>query len=243
MIVDIHSHLIPGIDDGAKSLEESLALFHQFQQQGVKRMVLTPHIHLGRYDNSKDDILACSAALQHELLSRNIFIEIAVAAEIRLDVEVLHLLSKKQIPFIGHVEGYDLVLLELPHSRVPHGTKNFVKMLKAKKIRCIIAHPERNRDIQGRISLIHELIDLGCYTQITGGSILGDFGEKAQNTAHKLLAQNKVDIVASDAHSLKRRPVKSRESYEAVESQYGSDMAERLFYTNPYRLTQSLFLC
>ncbi len=241
-MVDIHSHLIPNIDDGARDKAEALSLLRMAAQEGVTRMVLTPHFHIGRFDNSKLDIFNSFFELKLEAAKQHIPIELAVAAEVRIDAELLHMLEKGLIPFIGSVKNNKVVLLELPHSQFPPGADNLIKWMVRHNIVPLIAHPERNRDIQKRPELASKLKRLGCLLQVTSASIIGDFGSKAQNLANFLLDHKLADVVASDAHSVKRRPPKLREAYNKVANDFSQDYAEALFCITPKKLTESLFI-
>ena len=122
-MIDIHSHILPGIDDGAKDLTESLALLKMAQSDGITHIVATPHIHLGRYNNSAPQLLNDLTHLKAACLAQNININIAVAAEARLDVELMPLILTNKLPFIGKKNGFNYLLLELPHSHVPQGLR------------------------------------------------------------------------------------------------------------------------
>lgn len=241
-MIDIHSHLIPNIDDGARDKAEALSLLRMAVEDGVTRMVLTPHFHIGRYDNTKDAIFDAFFALKLDAEKAGIPIELAAAAEIRIDAELLYLFERDLIPFIGSHNQNKVVLLELPHSHFPPGAEKLIKWMIERNIVPLIAHPERNRDIQKNPNLVHKLKRLGCLLQITAASIIGDFGTKAASFADFLLSNRLADVVASDAHSVKRRPPKLREAYIKVANDYGTQYADRLFCITPKELTQNLFI-
>ncbi|MEI8616638.1 hypothetical protein P4S63_01360 [Pseudoalteromonas sp. B193] len=147
-MIDIHSHILPGIDDGAKDLKESLALLTIAQNDGITHMVATPHIHIGRFNNFASQLYSELASLKAQALVNNIGIKLAVAAEVRLDVELMSLVLGNKLPFIGTLNSVNYLLLELPHSHVPQGYDKFINWLAKQNIKVIIPHPERNRDIQ-----------------------------------------------------------------------------------------------
>lgn len=241
-MIDIHSHLIPNIDDGARDKAEALSLLRMAAEEGVERMVLTPHFYIGRFDNSKLAIFESFFELKLEAAKQGIPIELAVAAEVRIDAELLYLFKKGLIPFIGTVNNNKVVLLELPHSHFPPGADNLIKWMVKHNIIPLIAHPERNRDIQKHPDLAIKLKRLGCLLQVTSASIVGDFGARAQDLSEYLLVNKLVDVVASDAHSVKRRPPKLREAYNKVASEFAPEYAEELFCITPKKLTESLFI-
>ncbi|MBH0041227.1 tyrosine-protein phosphatase [Pseudoalteromonas sp. SWXJZ10B] len=240
-MIDIHSHILPGIDDGAKDLSESLALLKIAQNDGITHMVATPHIHIGRFNNSVSQLYSELANLKAQALVNNIGIKLAVAAEVRLDVELMSLVLGNKLPFIGTLNSVNYLLLELPHSHVPQGYDKFINWLAKQNIKVIIPHPERNRDIQVNPFYIDRLKQLGCDFQLTASSIEGAWGETAKNISIDMLKKGLVTYVASDAHSVKRRPPILSKAKKIVSELIGEIEAQNLFFNNPQRLTESLF--
>ncbi|WP_024609245.1 CpsB/CapC family capsule biosynthesis tyrosine phosphatase [Pseudoalteromonas sp. TAB23] len=240
-MIDIHSHILPGIDDGAKYLSDSLALLNIAQNDGITHMVATPHIHIGRFNNLASQLYSELANLKAQALVNNIGIKLAVAAEVRLDVELMSLVLSNKLPFIGTLNSVNYLLLELPHSHVPQGYDKFINWLAKQNIKVIIPHPERNRDIQANPFYIERLKQLGCEFQLTASSIEGAWGETAKNISIDMLEKGLVTYVASDAHSVKRRPPILSKAKQIVSEQIGQNDAHDLFFTNPKRLTESLF--
>ncbi|WP_372771171.1 tyrosine-protein phosphatase [Pseudoalteromonas sp.] len=240
---DIHSHLIPGIDDGARDEAEALSLLRLAEQDGITHMVLTPHIHLGRFDNTLNSIFDAFFQFKLAALANNISIQLAFSAEIRIDAEIIPLLQKRDLPFLGNFESRKVVLLELPHSQYPLGADNLIKWMIKEGITPVIAHPERNRDIQKNTDLILKLKRLGCLFQLTAGSVTGVFGEKPKLLSEWILKNDYADLIASDAHNLKRRPPILSDAYASISNVYGNSYAEKLFVKTPAEITKHLFLC
>jgi len=238
---DIHSHILPGIDDGAKDLNESLALLRVAQNDGITHMIATPHIHLGRFNNSTKNLYNDIAILKHEASAAGINIKLAVAAEVRLDIELMALIMSGELPFIGTIDSIKYLLLELPHSHVPQGYDKFIKWLSNRNIRAIIPHPERNRDIQSNPFYIERLKQLGCVFQLTASSLEGAWGDAARAISIDMLRNGLVTYVASDSHSVKRRPPLLSNAKKIAAGIIGEDDAHDLFFYNPKRLTESLF--
>ncbi|KYL34304.1 capsule biosynthesis protein CapC [Pseudoalteromonas agarivorans] len=238
---DIHSHILPGIDDGAKDLNESLALLKMAQNDGITHMVATPHIHIGRFNNSAKALNNDIDVLKREALNAGIDLKLAVAAEIRLDIQLMAMVMAGQLPFIGALDSVNYLLLELPHSHVPQGYDKFINWLAKQNIKAIIPHPERNRDIQANPFYIERLKQLGCDFQLTASSIEGAWGDTAKAISIDMLQKGLVSYVASDAHSVKRRPPILSNAKKLVADLIGEFEAEKLFVTNPQRLTESLF--
>ncbi|WP_404339941.1 tyrosine-protein phosphatase [Pseudoalteromonas mariniglutinosa] len=239
---DIHTHILPGVDDGAKDLIESLALLKMAQHDGITHVVATPHIHLGRFDNCLSDLSNEFAHLKQHVEASDINIKLALAAEVRLDSELIRLIKTNQLPFIGKLANQDYLLLELPHSHVPEGYDKFIMWLQQKNIRVVIPHPERNRDIQKDRSYIKRLVNLGCDFQLTASSIEGLWGVTAKQLSEAMLSAGIVKYIASDAHSVKRRPPVLSRAKQLVSNLIGKDKAQALFVANPAQLTESLFV-
>ena len=240
-MIDIHCHFLPGIDDGAKNMDEALALIELAVIDGVTRIVLTPHLHLGRFENTLPVIQAAFDALSAKVKKSNLCVDLAYAAEVRLDSEILTLLASNQLPMYGVYQGQQYMLLEFPHSHIPAGSEMLVKYLKNKNITPVIAHPERNRDLIAAPHKIKPFIRLGCWFQATASSITGHFGEASQTLALQYIEQNFIQVVASDAHNLKRRPPILSQARNTVIKLFGEDKAQQLFYDNPLNITASLF--
>ena len=235
-MIDVHSHILPGIDDGARSVEMALAMAQQAVDVGVTHMVCTPHIHSGTFDNTTDIINQVFESFQSELKQSEIPLTISWAAEIRLSEMVPVWVRKGELPFLGELDGKNVVLLELPHSHIPAGTEQLIKWCLANKIQPLIPHPERNRDVWQRPEKVNWLRNLGCKFQVTAGAITGRFGEHVKDISISMLEAGFIDIVASDTHDTKRRPNDMKDAYEVVASQQSEDIANTLFRTTPARM-------
>ncbi|TGE83946.1 capsule biosynthesis protein CapC [Pseudoalteromonas sp. KS88] len=238
---DIHSHIIPRIDDGARDEADALSLLRLAQQDGTTHIVATPHIHSGRFENDQNTIFAGLSTLKKIIKEHSLTINVAASCELRLDIVHMAKLMSGEIPTLGTVNGYKIVLLEFPHSHIPPGAENFVKWLFNNGYKPIIAHPERNRDLLKSPSLLNPYLRLGCLTQVTAGSITGEFGNTVKSYALSLLAQDKVDVIASDAHNISRRPPVLSKAYALVTKEFGVEKADTLFKITPQKLTQTLF--
>lgn len=240
-MIDIHSHIIPGIDDGARDTAEALSLLRIAQEDGITHIVATPHINSGRFDNDDVNIMEGLALLKKIIIENNLSIQVAAACELRIDVGHMNRLKAGLIPHFSNYEGLKVILLEFPHSHIPPGSENFIKWLFSNGYKPIIAHPERNRDLLRQPSLLKSFISLGCLTQLTAGSITGQFGPEIESFSFQLLKENKVSVVASDAHNIKRRPPILSKAYKLVASEFGEKTATSLFIENPRAITKSLF--
>lgn len=240
-MIDIHCHLLPGVDDGPVDMSSSLSLARQAVANGVTHAVVTPHIHHGRWENS---LLSIEASLKHfrvALEQENIPLTLGFAAEVRLAAEIMTMLPKDEIPFLGMWEGKRVLLLEMPHSHILPGTDKMLSWLLSRNVQPMIAHPERNRDVMRKFDKLKPLIDLGCLFQITAGSVFGQFGARAQDCANQLLQMGVVTVIASDAHHIQRRPVNLREGRDAAAHIVGAKEADALVYKNPLKIVGNQF--
>lgn len=235
-MIDLHTHFLPGIDDGAENLAESLELARKAVSDGIVAAAMTPHIHPGRFDNQRSRILNYVAAFQKSLQSHGIPLKVFAGAEVRLGLESLELLLAGEVPFLGTVNGAKVLLVELPHSHIPVGTQQFVRKLLDLNIRPLIAHPERNKAVMEDPRRIHPFVEAGCWLQVTAGSLTGDFGASAERVAWELLDDDWAYVVASDAHNLGARPPRLSAARQAVADRLGEDVAQLMFHTRPARI-------
>lgn len=240
-MIDIHCHLIPGIDDGPSELSESLTLARQAVQDGVTHAIVTPHIHFGRWENTKRGIRAAVSQFRLDLAEAKVPLTIGFAAEVRICTELLTMIPENEIPYLGTWEGKKVLLLEMPHSRIVPGTDKIVKWLMEKGVHTMIAHPERNKDVMRDFTKLTPLIDLGCLFQVTAGSVAGQFGDTAKERAVALLEMGVVTVLASDAHHVNRRPFNLSEGRDAAAKIIGSQKANELVYDNPLRIVGEQF--
>ncbi|NBA96532.1 tyrosine-protein phosphatase [Pseudomonas sp. R5(2019)] len=240
-MIDLHNHLLPGIDDGAPDLDASLALARMAVQDGITHLVCTPHIHPGRYDNSPASIQAALALFVAALQGANISLQVSAAAEVRFGVELMVGIGQGAIPFLGEWRGKKVLLLEFPHGEVPFGAERLIAWLLQRNIVPMIAHPERNKGIMRTPSSLKPFLKQGCLLQVTASSVAGHFGPAAQAVAHELLAQGVVTILATDAHNLQHRPPMLSEGMQHAARIVGDAKAEALVKQIPWEIAQSHF--
>jgi len=238
---DIHCHLLPGIDDGASNLEQSLALARHAVADGITHMVVTPHIQPGVYENNRASIMAAFECFQSGLIKHDIPLHIAMAAEVRLCPEILPMIEKDDIPLFETIDARKTMLLELPHSHVPMGTDQMIAWLFRQDIDVLIAHPERNKELMRKQDKIAMLHDLGCQFQVTARSVTGGFGRPSQQVAEYILEQGWCDVLASDAHNLQHRPPELSHAQKAAAEIIGEAAAAKLTHTTPEIMVAGLF--
>lgn len=235
-VIDLHCHYLPGIDDGAQTLEEALELARAAVDAGIRIAVLTPHVHVGRYDNNLSSIKKSFTAFRQVLEQEHIPLEIRIGGEVRIGIEIMSMVEEEEIPYIGEFDGYRIMLMEFPHSHLTVGGDKLVKWLLDRRIRPLIAHPERNKEVMRNVDKIGPFVAMGCMLQVTGASIIGQFGKDAEACARALLDRNWVSVVATDAHNLDHRPPNLDLAQEALAAIGGEGYARQLTEQMPARI-------
>jgi protein-tyrosine phosphatase len=238
-MIDLHCHLLPGIDDGPKNLLDALQMAKYAVDQGIHHSVLTPHIQPGCYDNDVESIRETFQDFQVALDNHAIPLKISMGAEVRVCAELPQMISQNKIPFIGVWENKKVLLLEFPHDHIPLGADKLVAWLIAREIIPLIAHPERNQAILRDPYKLMPFIHTGCLLQVTAGSVTGLFGTASQQCALRLIKQNLVTVLASDAHNLHKRQPTLRPALAYLTPLIGEQQANALVTTHPARMTSA----
>jgi protein-tyrosine phosphatase len=238
-MIDLHCHLLPAIDDGPDTLEESLELCRIAVADGITRAIVTPHIHPGRWENTRISIAQACNSLQRTLEQHDIPLQLGSAGEVRLTDRIMQQVADDDIPFYGEVDGYKIMLLEFPHSHLIPGGEILAQWLLDQGIRPLIAHPERNKQIMKDAAQLRPFIDAGCWLQVTAGSVTGQFGEKSRIIAHQLLQDDMVTVLASDGHNARVRPPILSQTFDYIVSHYGEKRAQRLMLDTPAAIIQT----
>lgn len=197
--VDIHSHLLPNLDDGVQSLEESEEIILNFQRLGYKKLITTPHVMSDFYRNSNEDILNKLKEVNAHLQQKNIDITLEAAAEFYLDEELVKRIESGS-PLLTFGRNY--FLFETNFMTEPWNLKEFVFLAATKGYKPILAHPERYLYLQSNFEKAEDLISRGVLFQINISSLSGYYSKSAQTTAQKLIDKGYVHFLGSDCHNL-----------------------------------------
>jgi protein-tyrosine phosphatase len=203
-LIDLHCHILPGVDDGPDSMEESLEMANQAAADGIHTLVATPHTHNGVYHNSLHHTENNVARLRNALRKNRIHINLCIGSEVRICTGLKQKVIAKEIATLNNTGRY--ILVEFPVHVIPPGSKEELFQLTLHNITPILAHPERNMVFQDQPELLFDLTAMGCLVQITAMSITGNFGRDAMECAHMLLKNRQSHIIATDAHSPVKRP-------------------------------------
>lgn len=195
---DIHSHILPGVDDGARTLDESISLLHSLEDAGVTDLVLTPHyIEDSKYVCNVEKKELLLKVLLKEVEKENINIKLYLGNEIYFEDNLLELLDKKEISTINNSR---YLLIELPILNMPRETKNVFSELIYSGYKVILAHPERYVYVIDNIKLLDDLVRMGVILQGDYMSLFGKYGRGAMKTLKKLIKSNYISLLASDTH-------------------------------------------
>ena len=224
-MVDLHCHLLPGVDDGSKNMEISLKLAQEAVENGVTHALLTPHHMNGRYVNHKQDVIKETTEFRQQLKEHNIPLTVFPGQEVRINGQLIEALDKDDILFAD--EGNRYLMLEFPDDDVPHYTNQMIFALQQRGITPVIVHPERNTKIMAHPELLYRLLQKGCLSQITASSYVGTFGKKVEDFSKKLIANGQGYLFASDAHDLPGRKYEMRQAFEKLSREFSAELAKR----------------
>ena len=234
-MIDIHNHMLPAVDDGAKTPEIALSMLQAAVAQGVEHLVLTPHLYEADIIKSTQDwrkrVELGKSTLRGLIDTHDIPIAVTVAAEVRYQDMLPIILDELDV-----LIGKKYLLLEFSFHSVPNNLERIIYDITRKGIIPIIAHPERIKPWQREPQRIEELINMGCPTQLDIGSFLGTLGPNSQKLAQFLFERDAVHIVGSDSHNLESRPIYTKIGYEWLVKEFGADYAKMLLMENPRKI-------
>lgn len=223
MMIDLHCHLLPGIDDGSKNMNTSLKLAREAVEDGVTHALLTPHHMNGIYINHKKNVIRETSFFQDKLIKNNIPLVVFPGQEVRINGDLFQALDNDDILFADEYGHY--LMLEFPDDDVPTYTTDMIYQLQQRGIIPVIVHPERNTKIMQNPNLIYELLQKGCLTQITASSYVGTFGDKVEHFSQQLIEAGQAYVFASDAHNLPGRKYEMKEAFNKLRLTFGNELA------------------
>ncbi|MBW3110307.1 tyrosine protein phosphatase [Bacillus sp. MCCB 382] len=221
-MVDIHSHILPGVDDGAKNIEESIDMAKQAVSEGIHTIIATPHHMNGKYENVASDILPLVNELNETFKQESINLQVLPGQECRIYGEILEDVQKGDILTLNQSTQY--LIIEFPSNSVPRYAERLLYDIQLKGLIPVIVHPERNAELIERPEKLYKLVKNGAITQITASSLTGYFGKNIQKFSDQMIQANLAHLVASDAHNIHNRSFKMEEALDHIEKKYGIDM-------------------
>ena len=236
-MIDLHSHILPGIDDGAKNLDVSLEMARASVLDGVTVLACTPHIMPGVYGNTGPQIRLAVQALQAELDANDIALQLVSGSDAHMVADMVDGLRSGRILTLADTR---YVLVEPPHHIQPINIQEFFFKLLIAGFQPILTHPERLHWIENNYETMVKLSDNGVWMQITAGSLTGAFGQRPLYWAQKMLDEGRVHILASDAHSPRRRPPNLGQGRDFAAKRVGEIEANHLVQTRPAGILANL---
>lgn len=226
-MVDIHSHIVYGVDDGAKTIDDSVAMLQMAADGGTTDIVATPHSDL-HFTFDYDLVTERIAEIQERMGDR---IRIHRGCDFHLFYDNIENCKADSSKFT--INGHRYLMVEFADAQIPKTTTEIFNQMLSRDITPVITHPERNALLMRRVPDLVQWVRQGCLIQVTAQSFTGRFGKSADENARRLMRQNLVHFLASDAHDTQWRPPDMRVPWQIISDEYGEHVAERLFTTNP----------
>ena len=226
-MVDLHCHILPGIDDGAATMDESAAMAESAVEDGITHVVATPHCST-EYSFDFARVRRLRDELQSKIGNK---LQLATGCDFHLNPENLR--SFRKDASIYCLNQRDYLLVEFNEISIPPGMDQTLHEIQLAGVRPVITHPERNRILRTHVERLRKWVHQGCFVQVTGGALTGRFGPASREDALHWIRKGLVHFVASDAHNTRTRPLRLRPAYDAVVDQFGEQKARALFFDNP----------
>lgn len=234
-MIDIHHHLLFGLDDGPSNIDTSIAMARIAAEEGITHVVCTPHAN-GQYTYDPPVIDAKIEELQTRLNHEGIALKLGRGCDFHMSYDNIQ--DAKADPTRFSINGLGYLLIELPDYGISRSLTEILYELRIAGLIPILTHPERNLTLQADQARMADWLRGGLIVQVTAGSVLGLMGRTAQRAAHQLLEKRWVHFLATDAHNTSSRPPRMREAFELVATKYGPDYAHALCVGNPLAVVQ-----
>lgn len=229
-MIDLHCHILPGIDDGATDLAMALAMARIAAADGITTIACTPHIYPGMYGNNAAGIRAAIVSLQGELDAASVGLRLVAGADVHLAPDLAADVRADRVPTLG---GSRYLLLEPPHHVAPPHFEDAIFELMAAGLVPVITHPERLSWVEDHYDVFVRLVERGCWMQITAGALTGRFGRRVRYWGERFVGEGMAHVLATDAHHPERRPPLLAEAREAAVALVGAGEAQQLVATRP----------
>lgn len=216
---DLHCHILPGVDDGAQTLDDSIEMAKAAVSEGITHILATPHHHKLQWFNDKNEVVQKVSEFQAELDNQKIDLTIFPGQEISLYGELLTDIESDNILYTD--ESCTYILIEFPTASIPSYAEQLFYDLQSHGKTPIIVHPERNHSILEHPNRLKNFVDKGALAQLTAASYTGKFGKKIEKLSKQLIETNLIHFIASDAHNVTNRSFHMKEAYDLLAKEYG----------------------
>jgi protein-tyrosine phosphatase len=233
-MIDLHNHILPGLDDGADTWQKSIAMARVASADGITDIVCTPHWISGKYENKKADILSRVDEFRRLIAKQEIALNIYPGAELHFDLTLPERIKAGEVMTINDTGSY--ALIELPEESIPDNLEDFLWRLELKDIQPIISHVERHPLLYKNPEYLFHWVEMGVLTQITAASVLTNSTPKIRDFAFRLLEHNLAHMLVTDSHGLHVRRPMLYEGYEAVKNIIGEKSARLMVYDIPQNI-------
>ncbi|WP_312470559.1 CpsB/CapC family capsule biosynthesis tyrosine phosphatase [Neobacillus sp.] len=220
-MIDLHCHILPGVDDGAEDLSASIRMAKEAVRQGIHTIVATPHHLNNQYENPKQTVIERVAELNQALVKEKIDLKILPGQETRIYGELVEGFESGEILAVNESQ---YVLVEFSSSHVPRYTEKLFYDLQMQGLIPVIVHPERNQQIIEQPEILYQLVKKGALTQVTAASVFGGFGKKIKGFTLQLIEANLTHFIASDAHNTTNRTFMMSDAFGVIQEKYGNEM-------------------
>jgi protein-tyrosine phosphatase len=238
-VIDLHAHILPGIDDGPRTLEDALEMARLAVADGITTMVATPHLFRRKYVefndiNHPDKIRQAVVLFNEKLAEEQIELTVLPGCEIPLFVDIIKFFDDQKILTINDTERY--ICLEMPDTVIPPATDDIIFRLNSRGITPIITHPERNPIFYEMPDKLRRFVSLGCLAQITARSLTRGFGWGVARFTKKLVREGLIHLMATDAHNVTKRPPVMGDAVKKLSKMMGEGRARDMVETSPERI-------
>jgi len=255
-MIDLHAHILPGLDDGAKTLQESIQMCQISYRDGVRVMVATPHTLNGLYLNDREKILNKVQELNEAILkfgiqnknpemvldpnlptlNSELTLRVLPGADVHFSEKTLLHLDQGELMTIN--DGKKYLFIEFPYQGIPYHAEEVLFELMTRGVIPIITHPERNLEVGQRPQRYYELIRMGCLGQVTAMSLTGEFGSKVRQLSERLLKYRLLHFIASDTHSMEGRSPILSTGVKAAAKVVGKEEARKMATEYPQAILE-----
>lgn len=232
--IDIHCHILPGLDDGPENMDESLEMVRMAANDGTSHIFCTPHVYPEVYDTNQDGVKRARDELKDKVSNG---LKLFFGGDVRIVPDLVERLERQEVPTLN---GSPYLLLEFPSQIIPYYTGRLIFNLRQKGLIPIVTHPERYAYFARDFAGLQVLRDQGCIFQLTAMSLTKDVAKEVRKVTFAMIENGFADFIASDGHSTRHRAPVLSKAYSEVQRHFGKDLAETIFFRNPQKILDSI---